>query len=93
MKISRTKLENVLLIKLDIFEDHRGEYVELYNEKLYKSKGIEVDFVEDDISIATRGVIKGVHGDSLTWKPEIRFEKTLEDLLNYWRNYYKVWNL
>lgn len=23
------------------------------------------------------------------WKPEIKFEKTLEDLLNYWRSYYK----
>lgn len=66
--VSKTKLESVLSIKLEGFEDHRGEYVELYNEQLYKSKDIHIDFVEDDISIATRGVIKGIHGDSLTWK-------------------------
>ncbi len=24
------------------------------------------------------------------WKPEIKFDKTLEDLLNYWRDYYKI---
>jgi len=24
------------------------------------------------------------------WKPEITFEKTLEDILEYWRNYYKT---
>ena len=68
MIVERTKIDGVLLIKLDGFEDHRGEYVELYSEKLYKSKGIDIDFVEDDVSIATRGVIKGIHGDSLTWK-------------------------
>jgi dTDP-4-dehydrorhamnose 3,5-epimerase len=66
--VCKTNLENVLLIKSTFFEDHRGEYLELYNEKLYKSKGIDVKFVEDDISIATRGVIKGIHGDTVTWK-------------------------
>ena len=68
MKVIKTKLDDVLLIKPVAFEDHRGEYLEIYNEKLYKSKGITVDFVEDDISIATRNVIKGIHGDSITWK-------------------------
>lgn len=68
IEVKETKLKDVLLIKPTFFEDHRGEYLELYNEKLYKSKGIDINFVEDDISIATRGVIKGIHGDSLTWK-------------------------
>jgi dTDP-4-dehydrorhamnose 3,5-epimerase len=68
MIVEKTKLEGVLLIKPPFFEDHRGEYMELYNRELYKSKGIDIDFVEDDISIATRGVIKGIHGDSITWK-------------------------
>lgn len=68
MIVEKTKLDRVLLIKLDGFEDHRGEYLELYNENIYKSQGIDIDFVEDDISIATRGVIKGIHGDDCTWK-------------------------
>jgi len=68
IEIVKTDLEGVLLIKPAHFEDHRGEYLELYNEKLYQEKGITVDFVEDDISIATKGVIKGIHGDSVTWK-------------------------
>ncbi len=68
IEICKTNLGGVLLIKPTFFEDHRGYYLELYNEKLYKSKGVEVDFVEDDISIATRGVIKGIHGDAVTWK-------------------------
>ena len=68
MQFEKTKLNGVTLVKLDGFEDHRGEYVEIYNEQVYKSNGIDVHFVEDDISIAYRGVIKGIHGDDRTWK-------------------------
>jgi dTDP-4-dehydrorhamnose 3,5-epimerase len=68
MKIENTKLPNVKVIKPEYFEDHRGWYLELYNEHSYKKQGIDVDFVEDDISISTRGVIKGIHGDEETWK-------------------------
>jgi len=68
MIVENTKLDDVLLIRLEGFEDHRGEYIELYNEEAYREKGIDIHFVEDDISIATRGVIKGIHGDDCTWK-------------------------
>ena len=44
IEVCKTKLEGVLLIKPEFFEDHRGQYLELYNEKLYKAKGVDVDF-------------------------------------------------
>lgn len=68
MEISKTKLDGVLLIKLDVFEDHRGEYVETYNENLYQKNGIDVKLVQDDISVSTNNVLRGIHGDSETWK-------------------------
>ena len=68
MDIHKTNLDGVLTITLSPFEDHRGEYIELYNEVLYKKAGIEVDFVQDDISVSTRHVLRGIHGDSETWK-------------------------
>ena len=68
IEICNTELNGVSLIKPTFFEDHRGEYLEIYNNQLYKSQGIDIDFVEDDISIATRHVLKGIHGDSLTYK-------------------------
>ena len=40
IRVSKTKLDKVLLITPDIFEDFRGQYVETYNEKLYREKGI-----------------------------------------------------
>jgi dTDP-4-dehydrorhamnose 3,5-epimerase len=69
LEVSRTKLEGVLLINPPtVFEDFRGTYVELYNGQLYKKAGINVDFIEDDISVSSRDVLRGLHGDETTWK-------------------------
>jgi dTDP-4-dehydrorhamnose 3,5-epimerase len=68
MEILKTKLEGVIIIKPPIFEDFRGEYVETYNERKYKEKGIACNFIQDDISISTRNVLRGIHGDAETWK-------------------------
>lgn len=68
MEVYKTNLEGVLQIKLDVFEDFRGEYVETYNEALYRRHGIDVKFVQDDISVSSRNVLRGIHGDNETWK-------------------------
>ena len=68
MEVSATNLPQVLLVKLDLFEDFRGNYIELYNEKLYREKGIDIKFVEDDISVSTRNVLRGIHSDNQAWK-------------------------
>ena len=68
MQINKTKLQGVLLLKLDVFEDFRGEYIETYNEKLYVENGVDIRFVQDDISVSTKNVLRGIHGDTETWK-------------------------
>ncbi len=68
MNITDAKLKGVLRIQLEAFEDHRGRYTELYNEKLYRKRGIDVKFVQDDISVSTKDVLRGIHGDAETWK-------------------------
>jgi len=66
--IEQTELPGVLLIKPSIFEDFRGQNVELYNEELYQRNNINIKFIQDDISVSTRGVLRGLHGDQETWK-------------------------
>ena len=69
MEVSKTKLARMLLIKPPtIFEDFRGDFVETYNEKLYQEAGIHARFVQDDISVSSRHVLRGIHGDQETWK-------------------------
>jgi dTDP-4-dehydrorhamnose 3,5-epimerase len=69
LEVKTTKLEGVRVIKPPtVFEDFRGHYVELYNEQLYCEAGLEMKFVQDDMSISTRHVLRGIHGDGVTWK-------------------------
>lgn len=68
MKVEKTRLEGVLMVRLDAFEDHRGYYVETYNADLYARSGIAVNFIQDDISVSKKNVLRGIHGDSETYK-------------------------
>ena len=62
MDVSKTDLGGVLLIKPPtVFEDFRGTYVELYNEELYANAGITMKFIQDDISVSSRNVLRGIH--------------------------------
>src|SRR4030042_1898067 len=69
LEVTRTKLDGVLIIKPPtIFNDFRGSYVETYNEKLYAEAGIKIKFIQDDISVSKKNVLRGLHGDDVTWK-------------------------
>lgn len=68
IKVSKTNLKNVLIIKPAVFEDFRGQFVETYNEELYKKNGIDIKFIQDDISVSNKNVLRGIHGDNMTWK-------------------------
>lgn len=69
MKIEETELDGVLLITPPtIYEDFRGEYIETYNKEVYQRYGIFVEFIQDDISVSRKNVLRGLHGDQETWK-------------------------
>lgn len=76
MKIRQTALEGVVLLEPEpvisgtgeVSEDMRGFFVETYNEEKYRAAGIGVKFVEDDMSVSKKGVLRGMHGDDRTWK-------------------------
>lgn len=67
MRILDTKLEGVKEITPTRFEDFRGTYLELYDSK--KFLGVtDKTFVQDDISVSKRHVLRGLHGDFKTTK-------------------------
>ena len=69
LKITKCSLDDVLIIDPPTnFEDFRGEYIEIYNREIYSYAGIDQDFIQDDISVSGRHVLRGIHGDSKTWK-------------------------
>jgi len=69
LRIEKTELDGVLMIHPPTqFEDFRGDYIETYNEQLYRDAGITDHFVQDDCSMSTRHVLRGIHGDTKTVK-------------------------
>lgn len=66
--IDTTTLNGVYLLKPQVHEDDRGCFYETYNENEYIKSGINAKFVEDDISVNYKGVLKGMHGDAGTYK-------------------------
>lgn len=69
LNIRKTKLDGVLVIvPPTIFEDFRGVFVETYNKEIYNNAGITVEFTQDDISVSSKNVLRGIHGDAETWK-------------------------
>jgi len=68
VKVEQTKLDGVLLVTPETFRDHRGIYKETYNINTYTIAGIPQLFVQDDISMSRRNVLRGIHGDRATWK-------------------------
>jgi len=68
IEVEDSKLKGVKLIKPSVFEDFRGQYVETFNKDDYSKQGIDVDFIQDDISVSNHKVLRGIHGDEETWK-------------------------
>jgi dTDP-4-dehydrorhamnose 3,5-epimerase len=69
--IASKNIPDLLLIQPEIFYDFRGEYVETFNSKNYQfvgNDGVAIHFKEDDISVSSYTVLRGLHGDGKTWK-------------------------
>ncbi len=68
INVLTTELPNVRIIQPYVYDDFRGEYVEIWNETEYKDKVGNIKFVQDDISVSRQHVLRGLHGDGETWK-------------------------
>lgn len=61
MEVVKTEFEGLLIIKPKVFGDERGYFFESYNEVVYQASGIELCFVQDNISKSKKGTIRGLH--------------------------------
>lgn len=61
MEIINTDIEGVLIIKPRIFTDARGYLFESYSKKVFDEAVRTVDFVQDNESSSSYGVIRGLH--------------------------------
>ncbi len=62
MKVERTALPGVLVLEPRVFGDARGWFLESWNRRVFhEATGVDADFVQDNHSRSTKGVLRGLH--------------------------------
>lgn len=62
MEVQKTPLIDCFILKPNVYCDERGLFYETYNKKNFeKVTGLTVDFVQDNQSISSKGVLRGLH--------------------------------
>ena len=61
MKVIETELSGVKIFAPAVFSDSRGYFLETWQKKNYETAGIELSFVQDNISVSQKNVLRGLH--------------------------------
>ncbi len=61
MEFAITDIAGLMVLEPRVFEDTRGYFFESYNERVFKEKGIDLHFLQDNQSSSNYGVIRGLH--------------------------------
>lgn len=61
MKVIASSLPGVCVVEPDVFGDHRGFFMESYQQRRYMENGIDTIFVQDNISFSVRNTLRGLH--------------------------------
>lgn len=61
MEVIKTDIEGVVIVEPHIFKDARGYFFESYSKREFDEKVRPVDFVQDNESMSTKGVMRGLH--------------------------------
>ena len=60
-EFEKQKIEGVILVKPKVFGDNRGFFMETYKKSDFFANGITEEFVQDNHSKSTKGVLRGLH--------------------------------
>ena len=61
MEVKVTPIPGLLIIQPDVFYDSRGYFFESYNKEKFGKYGIDVEFLQDNQSLSSRDILRGLH--------------------------------
>lgn len=61
MKFLKTEIPDVVIMQPNIFGDKRGYFLESFNQKVFEGHIGKVNFIQDNESKSSRGVLRGLH--------------------------------
>lgn len=57
----KTSIKGIVVIEPTVFGDHRGYFMETYNQAEFDAAGLNMTFVQDNESRSKKGVLRGLH--------------------------------
>lgn len=61
MEVIKTEIDGVVIIELHVFKDARGYFFESFSQREFEEKVRKINFVQDNESMSTYGVMRGLH--------------------------------
>lgn len=81
MKFTATDIEDLWVIEPQVYEDHRGYFVESFNQKEFMdATGLAISFVQDNESKSAKGVLRGMHFQRGEWA-QAKLVRVLEGIV------------
>ena len=71
MNVDSTPLDGVLLVTPQVFGDDRGFFMETYNQAKAAESGLPTEFVQDNHSKSSKGVLRGLHFQYPMWQGKL----------------------
>ncbi|HJT24571.1 MAG TPA: dTDP-4-dehydrorhamnose 3,5-epimerase [bacterium] len=61
MRLTPTRIKDVLLVEPDVYKDNRGFFLESYHFRKFSEAGLKIPFVQDNHSRSAKGTVRGLH--------------------------------
>ena len=61
IKVEKCGIEGLYVIEPEVHGDNRGYFMETYNQRDMHEAGLDMVFVQDNQSMSTKGVLRGLH--------------------------------
>ncbi|HMP81747.1 MAG TPA: dTDP-4-dehydrorhamnose 3,5-epimerase [Verrucomicrobiota bacterium] len=61
MNVITCDIPGLLIIEPKVFGDARGFFMETWNRQRYQDAGLKWDFMQDNVSLSRRGILRGLH--------------------------------
>ena len=61
IKVTKCPIEGLYIIEPAVHGDSRGYFMETYNKRDMEECGLNMNFVQDNQSMSTKGVLRGLH--------------------------------
>ncbi len=64
MEFQQTPFPDLVVITPKVWRDDRGYFIETYNERVFRENGLDLHFVQDNLSVSHQGTLRGMHAQA-----------------------------